>query len=101
MSSACKRKTNRCLARLVIDLALWAVYAEAMLGGALFLLCCAYFRATYWISAFGYPLAPCLVLSGLLCFSEYLRGCEISYGLGTEFLAHLTAIVGWVAYMGI
>ena len=101
MSSACRSKTNRCLARLVIDLTLRAVYVEAMLGGALFLLCCTYSRAIYWISAFGYPLAPCLVLSGLLYFSEYLWGCEISCGLGKEFLAYLTAIVGWVAYMGI
>ena len=133
MSSACRRKTHRCLAGLVVNLALWAVYevwgddivvfhllpalchaivapvlavvgsehAEGMLGGVLFLLRCAYFRAIYWISAPSYPLALGLVLLGSLCFGEYLRGRGIFYGLGIEFLAHLAVIVGWVAYMGI
>ncbi|MFT5088002.1 MAG: hypothetical protein ACI906_001543 [Candidatus Latescibacterota bacterium] len=44
----------------------------ALLGGALFMVGIAHFRALVWVSALAYPLALCCVLAALLCLRHWL-----------------------------
>jgi hypothetical protein len=44
----------------------------ALLGGALFMVGIAHFRALVWVSALAYPLALCCVLAALFCLRHWL-----------------------------
>ncbi|MBT4503234.1 MAG: tetratricopeptide repeat protein [Gemmatimonadetes bacterium] len=71
------------------------------LGGALFLINVAHFRAVYWISAVAYPLALLFVLAGLLCHEFYVETGKKPFLAGlyaallAGVLAHASAAFAW------
>jgi len=77
----------------------------SFLGGALFLVNVAHFRAVYWISAVAYPLALLFVLIGLLCHEFYVETGKKPFlagfylALAAGVLAHASAAFVWFVCM--